>query len=74
MDAALGATLLLIKLIEPVQQLAQSVTGKEGSMLHPVIKPLRHGHRPLPANGELTSRVNDLLARQGAQPVDWRLP
>ncbi|MDQ0989296.1 hypothetical protein QFZ74_000524 [Streptomyces sp. V3I7] len=35
---------LLIKVIEPVQQLTQSVTGKEGSLLQPMIKPLRPGH------------------------------
>ncbi|MEV7242630.1 uracil-DNA glycosylase [Streptomyces sp. NPDC093248] len=39
-----------MEVIEPVQQLARPVTGKEESRLHPVIKPLRPGHRALPAS------------------------
>ncbi|WP_461067635.1 uracil-DNA glycosylase [Streptomyces pseudoechinosporeus] len=39
-----------MEVIEPVQQIAQPVTGKEGSLLHPVIKPLRHGHHASPAS------------------------
>ncbi len=41
---------LLIEVIEPVQQIAQPVAGTEESLLHPVIKPLRHGHRASPAS------------------------
>jgi hypothetical protein len=36
---------LLVVVREPVQQIAQPVTGKERSLLPPVIKPVRHGHR-----------------------------
>ncbi len=49
-DAAPALLFLLIEVIEPVQQLAQSVSGNEGSLLHPVFKPLRHGHHPLPVS------------------------
>ncbi|GEC05047.1 hypothetical protein SSP24_27020 [Streptomyces spinoverrucosus] len=41
---------LLIEVIEPGQQIAQPLTGKERSLLQPVIKPLRHGHHASPAS------------------------
>ncbi|GHD05287.1 hypothetical protein GCM10010313_21840 [Streptomyces violarus] len=42
-----GLLFLLIEVIEPVPQLAQPVTGEEGSPLRPVTKPLRQGGRPV---------------------------
>jgi hypothetical protein len=37
---------VIIEVIEPVPQLAQPVTGKEGSPLRPVTEPLRQGGPP----------------------------
>jgi hypothetical protein len=39
--------------------------------VHPVLKPLRHGIR---LHSRPFSRADDLLIRQGGQPVDRRLP
>jgi uracil DNA glycosylase len=35
---------LLVKVREPLQRIGQPVTRKEGSLLRPVVKPLRHSH------------------------------
>ncbi|MCH0557392.1 uracil-DNA glycosylase [Streptomyces sp. MUM 16J] len=35
---------LLVEDFETVEQFAQPVTGKEGILVHPVLKPLRRGH------------------------------
>lgn len=62
---------LHIEVIERIRQIAQPVTGKEGNLVHPVPKPLRHRFR---LHSRPFSRADDLLIRQGGQPVDRLLP
>lgn len=69
-----------IKAIEPVQQITQPVTGKEGSPLHPMIKPLGHHHRASPPLAtEYLPPVNSRTRGGSVVPGrargvwDWRL-
>jgi hypothetical protein len=52
-------------MLQPVEQVPQPITGKKGSFLPPVIKPLR-----LSPGADGGKGWEEL----GGQPVDWRLP
>ncbi|WP_435876904.1 hypothetical protein [Streptomyces acidicola] len=74
---------IFVQIFEPAEQVALPVTGKERSLVRPLVKSLRRGRHahPSPVSADRGffgsrpfGRFNHLFAPQGTRPVHRRLP